>query len=134
MSSIEQLKDFDNFFYYGQGDLKREIESDIHSIVNQETRSLYYNRDNDSAGLDQYENTPNSIVQSVLIPYNIVSALSKRNVNVGNGQNGSKDRRIAVSQNSVKINNKENFIDVSIFYIALFDIADTQNTIAKFST
>jgi len=131
--SIEQLKDFDNFFYYGQGDLKREIESDIHSIVNQNVRSLYYNRDNDSAGLDQYENTPNAIVQSVLIPYNVVSALSKRNVNVGNGQNGSKDRRIAVSQNSVKIDNKENFIDVSIFYIALFDIANTQNTTAKFS-
>jgi hypothetical protein len=130
--NIEQLKDFDNFYYYGQGDLKREIESDIHAIVNQNSRSLFYNRSNDSAGLDQYENTPNAIVQSVLIPYNIVSALSKRNINVGDGSNGSKDRRIAVSQNSVKIDNKENFIDVSIFYIALFDIAETQNTTAKF--
>lgn len=131
--NIEQLKDFDNFYYYGQGDLKREIESDIHAIVNQNSRSLSYNRSNDSAGLDQYENTPNAIVQSVLIPYNIVSALSKRNVNIGDGSNGSKDRRIAVSQNSVKVDNKENFIDVSIFYIALFDIAETQNTTAKFS-
>jgi len=129
--SVEELKDFDNFFYYGDGDLGMEIESDIHQIVNQNIRSLFYNRNNDSAGIDEYENTPNTIILSVLIPYNIVSALSKRNIHVGDGQNGTKDRRIAVSQNSVKMVNSKNNIDISIFYVLLGNVSVTQKTLVN---
>jgi len=131
--SVEQLKDFDNFFYYGSGDLGMEIESDIHQVVNQNSRSLYYNRSNDSAGLDEYENMPNTIILSVLIPYSIVSALSRRNTYVGNGQDKTKDRRIILSQNSIKIKNKETDVDISVFYIPLSNISNTQKTVVKFS-
>ena len=128
MSSIEQIKDFDNFFYYGEGDLAMEIESDIHQIINQDSRSMFYNRNNDSAGLDEHENSPNTIILSVLIPYNIVSALSKRNTYVGNGQNGTKDRRVIVSQNSIKIKNSGNNVGISVFYISLSNVNNTQKT------
>lgn len=126
--TIEELKDFDNFYYYGQGNLEMETKSDIHQIVNQNNRSMFYNRDKDSAGIDAYENTPNTIIQSILIPYNIVSALSKRNTYVGNGQENTKDRRIAISQNSIKIKSDRNSIVISIFYVALININSIQNT------
>lgn len=131
MSDINVLKDFDNFYYYGQGNTGIETESDIHQIVNQNSRSLYYNRSNDSAGLDEYENSPNTIILSVLIPYNIASALSKRNTYVGNGQNGTKERRIVLSQNSIKVENNENNVDISLFYIALSNVNSVQKTIIK---
>lgn len=126
--SIERLKDFDNFYYYGQGDIVDEIESDIHQVVVQNSRSLFYNRSNDSAMVDEFENTPNTIVQSVLIPYSIVSALSRRNTYVGNGQDDTKDRRIVLSQNSIKVRASGSNIGISIFYIALININNVQKT------
>lgn len=132
--SIEELKDFDNFYYCGKGDLSREIESDIHQVIEQNSRSLYYNRSNDSAGLDEFENMPNTIIQLVLIPYAITSTLAKRNTYVGNGQDGTKDRRIAMSQNSVNIKTDKNNMEVSVGYIALADINNIQKTVANLPT
>ena len=124
--SFEQLQDFDYFFYYGELGLQEEIRSDLYQLVMQPGRSLFYNRGNDSAGLDQYEGSPNAIVQMILIPYNIVNAISRRNTYVGDGQNNTRDRRVVASQNTVKIMNSENQVDVSVFYIPLFNINNGQ--------
>lgn len=132
--SIERLKDFDNFYYYGQGDIVDETESDIHQTVTQNSRSMFYNRSNDSAGLDEFENTPNTISQSVLMPYSIVSALARRNTYVGNGQDNTKDRRVVVSQNSIKTRANGNNIEISVFYIALVNINSVQKTTVSLST
>ena len=132
--TLEALKDFDNFYYYGQGDLKDEIKSDVYQVAIQNIRSLYYNRANDSAGIDQYINTPNTIAQTILIPYNVVSALSSRNLYVGNGQNNTKDRRVAVSQNYIRVKNSENFIEVALYYIPLVDTKGAESATIKILT
>lgn len=120
MSTVEQLRDFDNFFYYGSGDLQDEIASDLLQILTQQKKSLLYSRSRNAAGI--MENTPNSITTKVLLPFDIISAISKRNLSTGNGQNGSKERRVASSQNQVKITQNRSEADISVFYIPFSDI------------
>ena len=118
--SVEQLKDFDNFFYYGEGDIKNEIASDLQQILVQQKRSLLYSRSRNAAGI--LENAPNSISMKVLLPFDIVSSIAQRNLTTGNGQNGSKERRVAVSQNQIEIKQKGSESDISVFYIPFNDI------------
>ncbi len=124
---LTQYKDFDNFFYYGQGDFEIEQKSNVLSTVVQPSRSLFYDRFYDSAGIHQYENNPSSITIQILIPYAIVSALAKMNSIVSNGENGL-DRRIAVSQNLIKVNiGKDGQINISIQFILFSNINSAQN-------
>ena len=74
-SNDDQLRDFDNFFYYGYGNLEDETKSDVMVTVVQPKRSLYYSRNLNSAGVSDYENYPNSMIKQVLIPYDIVISL-----------------------------------------------------------
>jgi len=118
--NVEQYADFDNFFYYGNGDLNVETASDLLQLVVQRKRSLLYSRSRNSAGV--MENSPNSISMKILLPFDIVSSVSNRNLTTGNGQNGSKERRVAISQNQVKINQKGSESDISVFYVPFSDI------------
>ena len=124
MSDVSELKDFDNFFYYGQGDLSRETRHDVLLTLLQPGRSLYYSRDLDSAGIDGFENSPNTIGLTVLIPYNVVKALAKRNQFVGNGDGGTVDRRVAVSQNTVRVRSNKNVgeLNVTVQYVPLANL------------
>lgn len=124
MSDVSELRDFDNFFYYGQGDLARETKHDVLLTLLQPGRSLYYSRELDSADIDGFENTPNTIALAVLIPYNVVKALAKRNQFVGNGDDGTVDRRIAISQNIVRVRSNKNTgeLNVSVHYLPLVNL------------
>lgn len=115
-----QLADFDTVFYYGQGELRDEIASDLLQILTQGKRSLFYSRSRNSAGVQ--ENIPNSVSSKVLVPFDIISAISKRNDTTGNGQNGSRERRVATSQNQVKVEQKGSTADISVYYVPFFDI------------
>lgn len=128
MSDLNQLADFDTFFYYGEGKLQDEIASDLIQILVQPKRSLLYSRSRNSSGIQ--ENFPNTVRIKTLYPFDIVSAISKRNNVVGNGQNGSKERRVATSQNLVKIKQKGSEVDISVFYLPFYDI--NQNTKVEF--
>lgn len=119
---IEEQIDFDNFFYFGEGDLGEEIASDLLSIIVQPKRSLFYSRSKNSAGIDEYENNPNTVLLRILLPYDIISAVAVRNSIVGNGQNGTKERRIATSQDQVKIFQNGNNLDASVFYIPYYNL------------
>lgn len=132
--SVEELKDFDVFYFHGEGDLGTEIASDIQQLVIQPNRSLFYNRNNDSAGVDEYENVPNTLVQQILIPYNVALAISKRNTYVGDGTGNTKDRRVVVSQNTVKFESNQGELDISVFYIPLFNINARENATVKIPT
>jgi hypothetical protein len=125
ISDISQFKDFDNFFYYGYGNLEIETKSDIFQNIMQPKRSLFYDRDQDSAGISIYENKPNSLYMYVNLPYDIVTSLSKRNQVVSNGDNEYPDRRIATSQSiiEVKIENSQTYVTVN--YIPLSDFRQT---------
>ena len=124
MSDVSELKDFDNFFYYGKGDLARETRHDVLLTLVQPSRSLYYSRSLDSAGIDRFENHPNTIVLTVLLPYAVVRALSKRNQFVSNGDGDTKDRRVAVSQNLVRVRPEGNTgdLNVNVQYVPLSNL------------
>jgi hypothetical protein len=116
---MKDLQDIDNFFYYGSNDLESEVSSDVLQNLLQPKRSLFYNRSYDAAGLSDYENYPDGMTLQVGIPYNAVESLAKRNYNVSDGQNGTIDRRVAVSQSSIQILRQRGEISVNVYFILL---------------
>jgi hypothetical protein len=117
MSDLQELKDFDIFFYYGKNSLENETKSDIFQNILQPERSLLYNRSQDSSGVRRFENTPNTIQIKILLPFAIVNSLAKRNLTVTNGDKETIDRRIAVSQSTVRLEQNQGNVNLSVFYI-----------------
>lgn len=129
--SIDVLSDFDMFFYYGQNDLDLETRHDVMLNLMQPKRSLLGNRSLDAAGVSDYENTPSGISLRINLPYDIVKSLSKRNQHVSNGENGTKDRRIAVSQSTVLIKqDTQGNVDVTVQYIPLANFKQTEASVS----
>lgn len=106
---------WDTFLYYGKGDLEDETIYDIYEILLQPKRSLYYYRKG-SAGIDEYENNPNSLSIQVFLRFDIASTIAYRNSIVSNGENGLVDRRIGVSQNFISFISKNGDLDINILY------------------
>jgi hypothetical protein len=127
--SIDVLSDFDLFFYYGQNDLEIETRHDLMLIVMQPKRSLLGSRSVGAAGIQDYENNPIGMNIMINLPYDIVSAISQRNQYVSNGENGSKDRRVALSQSTVRIEVNQGDVDVTVQYIPLTNFQETSVTI-----
>jgi hypothetical protein len=126
---LSQLSDIDIFFFYGEpgSDLLIETESDILAGIMQPKRSLYYDRQ-DSSGIPEKENFPNSFVLSVMTKYDITKWNSYRNTQVSDGSNGTSDRRVAISQNSIDIKqDKTGNMDVAIQFIPFANIKQVQN-------
>ena len=125
--SIDTLSDFDMFFYYGLNDLELETRHDIMLNVMQPKRSLLGNRALDAAGVADYENTPVGINQQIKLPFDIVESISRRNQYVSNGENGTKDRRVAVSQSSVRVESDTiGNVSVTVLYIPLINFKQTE--------
>jgi hypothetical protein len=120
----DQLSDVDIFFYYGKSDLDLETRSDIMQNLLQSRRSLFYDRSNDCAGIKDFENYPNTLGLQILLPYSIVDALSKRNFTVS-AEN--LDRRVAVSQSTIKVSSDKNGIGINVFYIPFFNLENPTN-------
>jgi hypothetical protein len=123
--TIEQLADFDMFLYYGSNDLEVETKSDILQNLMQTKRSLFYDRSFDSAGIKDYENRPASLSLRINMPYDIVTSLSKRNSIVSSGEGDTPDRRIALSQATIRIEIENGDVKVSVLYIPLADFKQT---------
>lgn len=115
---IDKLTDFDNFFYYGSGNLDDEIKSDLLIMLMQPNRSLYYSRNDNSAGIKKYENQPQTINLDIGVRYDIVSAIGKRNLNVSSN---SPNRQVAASQSQIVINRNGVNVDISLLYLPLKD-------------
>jgi hypothetical protein len=125
--SIDTLSDFDMFFYYGQNDLDLETRHDIMLNVMQPKRSLLGNRSLDAAGVQDYENTPVGINQQIKLPFDIVESISRRNQYVSNGENGTKDRRVAVSQSSVRVESDNlGNVSITVLYIPMANFKQTE--------
>jgi hypothetical protein len=121
MAESDELQDWDLFFYYGETrDLELECRFDLFELLLQNKRSLFYSR-RLAAGLDQYENNPNTVKLQVLGKYEIASAVAYRNSLVSDGTTGHPDRRIAVSQNSIGIKQKRDETNIEIFYFLFSD-------------
>lgn len=127
MADFNDLQNWDNFFYYGQGDIDTESRFDLYQLLLQPKRSLYYNR-RESGGVSEYENRPNTIELQVFGRFEIANAVAYRNTLVTDGSNGTIDRRIAVSQNSIGFNAKGNNLDVSVLYFLYTDFETPKTT------
>jgi hypothetical protein len=113
---------WDTFFYYGLGDLQDEIKHDILNGTTTSKNKLFFNRA-DSAGVNDFENYPSGLAIQIGLQYSIVKWLGYRNTYIGDGTEGRKERRLATSQNEIKIENDINKgnVDISIFYIPFAD-------------
>jgi len=111
---------WDIFFYYGQNDLALENKFDLYQAISQPKRSLFYNR-MESCGLSEYENNPNSLQLQLLSRYDIANAIAYRNTLVTDGTQGTKDRRIALSQNSIGFETRNGELDIKILYFNFFE-------------
>lgn len=127
INDLDQFQDFDNFFYYGYNQLEIETKSDIFQNLMQPKRSLFYNRSNDSSGIAQYENRPSSLALQINMPYDIVYSIAKRNQYVSDGSiSGRPDRRVALSQSTIKLEINKDNININVLYIPLADYRQTE--------
>ena len=117
MHTLDQLGSFDIFFNYGSNDLNIEIESDLIMGILQPKKSLAGFRSY-GAGISEKENFPNTISLSIGLKYDIALHIAKQNNNISS-QNP--DRRVAASQNSIKISQSGGNLDVSVLYIPYKD-------------
>lgn len=123
--SLAQLGDWDGFFYYGQNDLEYENQRDALEISLQPKRSLYYFNQY-SCGTPDYENYPNAILLQIALRFDIANGYAYRNTLVKDGQDGFKDRRLAVSQTSISFVQQEGELSINVQYIAFADYANIQ--------
>lgn len=126
MADVEKYYSDDFFFYYGDNDLKEEIEHDLLEQAMQPHRSYYYNRQ-EAIGISQFENYPNTITLYVLIPYVIANGVAFKNTIIEDGSYSDKDRRVIVSQATISIRQGSGVLSVNIGYLLSFDIEQQQN-------
>lgn len=119
---LSTLQDLDNFFFYGTGenDIAMEIESDLVSGLMQPKRRLFYDR-SEGCGLVEKENQPNTLLFTILTKYDIVNWIGKRNNSVSDGSDGSTDRRILISQDSISFVQDGGNVDIEVNYIPLYN-------------
>jgi hypothetical protein len=127
MSTLENLTDFDIFFYYGQNDISLENESDLMTGLMQPKRTLFYNR-KDGCGVADKENYPNTVSLFVNIIYDIINWIEYRNTQVQDGSdNLFPDRRIFASQNTINFkNDKKGNLDIIVLYIETTNFSKLQ--------
>lgn len=128
MINLTSLSDIDAFFFYGQNDPQLENESDLVRGLVQPKRSLFYNRQ-DGCGISSRENMPNSLTLEIGLRYDVVNWVSLRNNRVSDGSEGTRDRRLAVSQNTISFRRdaKRGNVDVNVGYIPFADIKNSGN-------
>ena len=118
--TLDEMSSWDLFFYYGQNPLDLEIQSDLMLLCLQPDRSLYYNN-LESGGIVGSENFPNTISLQVNLRYSISIAVARKNRFISDGTDGKPERRIAVSQNSIKFDVNRNELDTQILYIPYYN-------------
>lgn len=125
MFTLDEIKNFDIFFFHGEVDPNLEIQSEITQGILQPLRTMFYNR-SDGSSVHERENFPNAVALQVGVKYDIASYIAFRNQNVSDGTNGKVDKRVAVSQTTINVENEENGLAVRILYIPLKDTQKPQ--------
>ena len=125
MEEIKQLQSLDSFFYYGLQDLEYENKYDLFSLVTQSKRKLFFYRSY-GGGAEQFLNFPAAFMIDIGIRYAIASSVAKRNSQVTDGRDNSKDRQILVSQETIDVTREKNGdISVNVGYIDKFNLENT---------
>lgn len=120
MATLDEVSDINVFFYYGTLSNELETEHNLMAGLLQPERSLYYNR-SDSVGVDSYENHPNNLLLQIQLRFQIANWVNFYNTYTGDGTNGSRERRLAISQFSIEFEQSEDNLDVNILYIPFAD-------------
>lgn len=119
--SVEQLSDIDFFFYHGSNKLEDEIQHELMLGLIQPKRTLLYNM-KEGVGISEYENYPTGITLQVGLRFDIASWVSERNTYVSNGQDGFPDRRVATSQNQIKIEKgNKGEVNIEVLFIPFYN-------------
>jgi hypothetical protein len=110
---------WDHFFYYGENllDIEEENQFDILQGVMQSQKALSYFR-KEGAGIQELENAPNGFILLLLSRYNIVKWSAFRNSYV---ITNNRDRQIALSQDSIEIEQENNNMNIDIKYRSFRD-------------
>jgi hypothetical protein len=116
MRTLKELADINIFFLYGTLDLDMEIESDIAQLISQPKKSLFYNR-SDGCSVTDYENYPNTLLLEIMIRFDLAKGIYYRNIYVGDGTNGTKERRVAVSQWSIQTERDKGELNIQVNYL-----------------
>ena len=98
---LNGVSPWDIFFNYGKINIEDEVTYDLYELLLQSKRSQYYFREG-GGGVSDFENYPSGI-QLLLMKFSIASAIAKRNNYVSNGEQKTRDRRAAVSQDYITI-------------------------------
>ena len=120
MATLDEVSDINVFFYYGNLSAELETEHNLMAGLLQPERSFYYNR-SDSVGVDSYENHPNNLLLQIQLRFQIANWVNFYNTYTGDGTNGSRERRLAISQFSIEFEQSEDNLDVNILYIPFAD-------------
>jgi hypothetical protein len=112
--------DFNTFLYYGQAPLEDEVRSDVAAGILQDRRSMFYHRSY-GAGLSEYENAPDGIALQVGLKYRAADWLARRNLEVSDGSNGTRDRRVATSQGAMSVEREGGGLILRVLYVLYAD-------------
>lgn len=121
--------DWDQFFFYGENVMEKKIENEFDiwmGILQPKRDSFYFRRD--GAGIEKSENAPNGLSLLIGVRFNIANWFAYRNSYIADGRNNLSDRRLAVSQQSISIEQDRGDMNVSIFYIPFSDYKNMQKT------
>jgi len=111
----------DYFFHYGQVPLRDEVLSDLNQGLIQDKRSIFYDR-SFGAGVPEYENFPRGLSLEIGMRYDIASWVARRNLEVSNGTNGTRDRRAVTSQDAIRITPVgDDGLEVQVFCVPYAD-------------
>ena len=125
MFSLDEVKNFDIFFFHGEVDVLLEIQSEVVQILVQPQGSMFYNR-SEGSGLHERENYPNAVALQVGVKYDAASAIAFRNQNVSDGTNGKTDKRVAASQTTIGVQNVDETVEIRVLYIPLAELQKPQ--------
>lgn len=126
MTNVKELASSDYFFYYDKIAVDVQNERELVELLLQPTRSLFYSR-TIGGGIHEAENFPNAITLQVGLRYNIVNGAAVRNTRVVEGSSGLKDRRIALGQESIRIDQKNGQIDLTVWYVNIYNYEQVNN-------
>ena len=111
------LNSWDNLFYSGLNNIEEEINIDLIQVLIQPEKSLFYFRQ-EGAGVK--ENIPNTFSQQMLTRYKIAKWVAFRNGYL----QGEIEKRVAISQNYIEIENNSNEQNISVYYIPYSKLQD----------
>lgn len=109
------------FLFYGDAPEDLEAEADLTCGLTQDSRSMFYHRDY-GAGVSDFENAPDGLSLQVGMKYRVADWVARNNLEVSDGSNGTRDRRVLVSQGSVQVEPDGGGKLVRVLYLRYADL------------